>query len=128
MTVRLIDLNVIRDVRGSLIVGEVSEHIPFEIKRSFLTCGVHLDGSRGGHAYKTQTEVIVPLSGSVQLEVLNQEYGSIKTIDLRRIDKGILLPPMTWRRLVNFSSNTVLLHLSNKSFDFDDYIFDLNEL
>ena len=128
MMVKFIDFKIVKDVRGSLLVGEVSEHIPFNVKRSFLTCGVPLDGSRGGHAYKTQSEVIIPLSGSVQVEVLSEEHGSIKVIDLRRIDQGILLPPLTWRKLVNFSSNTVLLHLSDKCFDSTDYIFEINEL
>jgi hypothetical protein len=37
------------------------------------------------------------------------------------------LPPSHWREIVNFSTNSVSLHIADTDFDPKDYIRDFNE-
>lgn len=115
----------ITDQRGNLTFIQFSQQIPFEIKRTFWTYNVPCGETRGGHAYKTQEEVIVALSGSFDVVITNTE-GNIDRIHLNRGYEGLYLPPNTWRHLENFSTNAVSLHLSNSVFNTDDYMRDFD--
>ena len=81
--------------------------------------------TRGGHAYKTQAEVIIALSGSFDVIITHSE-SNIQRIHLNRGYEGLYVPPNTWRHLENFSTNSVSLHLSNSVFNALDYIRDFD--
>ena len=51
--VRSFELPRAEDMRGSLSFGEVSKHVPFEVKRYFLVYDVPSKEVRGEHAHKT---------------------------------------------------------------------------
>lgn len=68
-TVRLLELPKIKDPRGNLTFLQNQDHFPFDIERVFWTYDVPGGEKRGGHAYKTQQEVIVALSGSFDVVV-----------------------------------------------------------
>ena len=80
--------------------------------------------TRGGHAYRTNEELIVALSGSfdVILHDGRQEYR----FSLNRSYYGLYVPKMTWRLLENFSTNALALVLSSSVYDQDDYIRDFD--
>jgi oxalate decarboxylase/phosphoglucose isomerase-like protein (cupin superfamily) len=120
-SVELITLPKISDPRGNLTFIQFPQQVPFEIHRVFWTYNVPSGEVRGGHAYKSQQEVIVALSGSFDV-VVKSAKGEIQRISLNRGDKGIYLPQMTWRHLENFSTNAVSLHLSSSVYDEDDYL------
>ncbi len=109
------------DPRGNLTFIEFPLHVPFEVKRVFWTYDVPGGMQRGGHAYKTQSEVIIALSGSFDV-VVTLESGELERISLNRSYFGLLLPPLTWRHLENFSTNSLGLHLSSSVYDREDYI------
>jgi hypothetical protein len=111
----------ISDPRGNLTFIQFPQQVPFEIKRVFWTYNVPGGETRGGHAYKTQEEVIVALSGSFDVVITHSE-GKIERIHLNRGYEGLYVPPNTWRHLENFSTNSVSLHLSSNVFDETDYI------
>lgn len=113
----------IADARGNLTFLQYPNQIPFEIKRVFWTYNVPGGETRGGHAYHTQQEVIIALSGSFEV-VITQKDGKQERVHLNRGYEGLHLPPMTWRHLENFSTNSVSLHLSSIIFDASDYIRD----
>lgn len=114
------------DPRGNLTFIQFPDQIPFEIQRVFWTYNVPGGEIRGGHAYKSQQEVIIAISGSFDVIIKNCE-GQIKKIHLNRGYEGILLPPNTWRHLENFSTNAVSLHLSSNVFDESDYLHNYDE-
>lgn len=109
------------DPRGNLTFLQHPQQIPFEIKRVFWTYNVPGGVTRGGHAYHTQEEVIIALSGSFEV-VITDKQGNQERVHLNRGYQGLFLPAKTWRHLENFSSNSVSLHLSNSLFNTDDYI------
>ena len=81
---------------------------------------------RGGHSYKVQEELIIALSGSFDVVVLS-ESNEKTYYTLNRSYFGLYLPPMTWRHMENFSTNSLSLHLSSHYFDPKDYIRNFTE-
>lgn len=125
-TPKLIDLPRIEDPRGNLTFIQNSDHVPFVIKRVFWTYDVPGGEQRGGHAYHSQEEVIVALSGSFDIVVKNSS-GESKKFSLNRSYFGLYLPAMTWRHMENFSTNSLGLHLSSHIYDEGDYIREFEE-
>ncbi len=123
----LINFPKIIDPRGNPTFIEYPNQIPFEIKRIFYTYGVPGGGTRGGHAYKKQEEIIIALSGSFDV-VIKNELGTIETIQLNRSYYGLYLGPNVWRHMENFSTNALSLHISSSLYDELDYIRDFNLL
>lgn len=123
---RIINLPKIIDCRGNLTFLESFNQIPFKIERVFWTYDVPGGESRGGHAFINQSEIIIALSGSFDVVIMDKS-GEKKIIHLNRSYYGLFLPPLTWRHIENFSTNSIGLHLSNKLFDDKDYIRDLEQ-
>ena len=67
------------------------------------------------------------LQGSFDVVLLGND-GSTKSINLKRSYHGLLVPANQWRRLENFSTNSVSLHLSSGAYDEHDYIREISEL
>ena len=124
--VELIDLPKIVDRRGNLTFLEKGTTLPFAPQRVFWTCNVPGGSIRGGHAYKSQTELIIALNGAFDV-VIKSPSGAIRRFRLDRGDKGLLLPPMTWRWMEGFSTNGMGLHLSDSNYNSADYLYDFQQ-
>lgn len=122
---KIITFPKVSDSRGSLSFIQHPDSIPFTIKRVFWTYDVPGGEIRGGHAYESQSEVIVALSGSFDI-VITAPDGSKKTMLMNRSHYGLFLPSRVWRHIENFSTNAVGLHLSSSLYSEDDYIRDFD--
>jgi hypothetical protein len=122
----LIDFPKIEDPRGNLTFLQNIDQVPFDIQRVFWTYDVPGGYQRGGHAYKSQMEIIIAISGSFDV-IIADENNQKEKFHLERSYKGLLIPPMYWRHMENFSTNSVSVHLSSHAFDRRDYIWDKNE-
>ena len=116
----------ILDPRGNLTFLQFPEQVPFEIQRVFWTYDVPGGEMRGGHAYMQQQEMIISLSGSFDVVVTHLDQTQ-ERISLNRSYFGLYLPPLTWRHMENFSTNSLGLHISSKPYDGQDYIRDFEE-
>ncbi len=123
--VRLIELPKYKDPRGNLSFIESGRHVPFEVMRNYWIYDVPSGMWRDGHAFKEQAELIVALSGS--FDVVVNDGTCEETYHLARPQMGLYIPPMTWRHLDNFSTNSVALVLSSTRYDADDYIQDFEQ-
>lgn len=123
---KIIDLPKICDPRGNLSFIEGNNHIPFKIERTYWIYDVPGGKTRDGHAFLTQEEFIVALSGSFDV-VLNDGKGNKTIHHMSRSYFGLYVPPMTWRELINFSTNSVAVVLSSTKYDADDYIEDFEQ-
>ena len=123
--VQLIDLPKIKDPRGNLSFFENSNQIPFDIKRSYWIYDVPGGEKRGGHAFKKSKEFIVALSGSFDV-VLHDGEKEVK-FSLNRSYFGLYVPNLLWRRIDNFSTNSLSLIVSNIDYNEKDYIRDFDE-
>lgn len=113
------------DPRGNLSFIEEFKHIPFKIERCYWIYDVPGGQVRGGHAFKTQQEVIVALSGSFDVVV---DDGKMKqTYSLNRSYYGLYIPAGLWRQMHNFSTNSLAFVLSSTEFDENDYVRSYNE-
>lgn len=124
-TLRIIEFPRINDPRGNLTFVQNDELIPFVMKRVFWTYDVPGGFIRGAHAYKTQEEIIISLSGAFDVVVNDGREETVYS--LRRSYYGLYLPALTWRRMENFSTNALALHLSSSEYDQGDYIRDFEK-
>jgi dTDP-4-dehydrorhamnose 3,5-epimerase-like enzyme len=123
--VKIIDLPKILDPRGNLSFFENSNQIPFDIKRTYWIYDVPGGEIRGGHAFKESHEFIVALSGS--FDVVLHDGEKEFTYSLNRSYAGLLVPNLIWRRLENFSTNSLALIVSNIGYNEKDYIRNFDE-
>jgi len=116
----LINLPKIVDPRGNLSFFENSNQIPFEIERTYWIYDVPGGEKRGSHAFKEQQEFIIALSGS--FDVIINDGIEEQCFTLNRSYYGLYIPRMYWRTLENFSTNSLALIVSDKSYSENDYI------
>jgi len=123
--VELIELPKILDKRGNLSFFENSNQIPFDIKRTYWIYDVPGGELRGSHAFKKSHEFIIALSGS--FDIVLHDGNKEKKYSLNRSYHGLYVPYLFWRKLENFSTNSLALIVSSISYDGDDYIRDFEE-
>lgn len=121
---KLIELNKIQDPRGNLTFIENQNQIPFSIERIHWIYNVPSGYERSGQAFKSTSEFIIALSGSFDLII--KKENKVSSYTLSRPNFGILLPPLTWTELINFSSNSVVLVLASQVYLSEDYLRDFN--
>lgn len=125
MNARIIHFPKISDPRGNLTYLQPPV-VPFAIARAFWTYDVPGDSTRGGHAYRSQEEIIVALSGSFDV-VITEQNGTQHRFAMKRSYYGLFIPPMTWRHMENFSTNAFSLHLSSHPYSATAYVRDFSE-
>lgn len=123
---KIIQLPIVNESVGNLSFVQNFDQIPFEIKRVFWIYDVPGGETRGGHAFKNQQEVIIAISGSLDIVVVDPNGVETKYC-LNRSYFGLYIPTLHWRHLENFSTNAVTVHLSNYDFAEEDYIRDYNQ-
>jgi len=121
----IIQLPKMKDPRGNLTFIEEENHIPFKIKRVYWIYDVPGGQVRGGHAFKEQQELIVALSGSFDVMVDNGKEK--QTFSLNRSYFGLFIPAGLWRKMQNFSTNSLAMVLSSTPFSEKDYIRNYRE-
>lgn len=120
-----IDLPEISESRGDLTFIEGGRHIPFDIARVYYLHDVPFGSERGGHAHRRLQQAIIALSGRFLLRLHDGASGF--EFEMMNPSKAVLIPPMTWRELVDFSSGAVCLVLASRPYEEDDYIRDFNQ-
>ncbi|MDB5251877.1 MAG: hypothetical protein JWP27_1046 [Flaviaesturariibacter sp.] len=116
----IIELPKIPDQRGNLSFFQNDSPIPFTMERVYWIYDVPGGEQRGGHAYRTLQEFVVALSGS--FEVLLSDGREEQRFLLNRSYYGLYIPPLYWRQMENFSTNSLALIVADKAFDEGDYV------
>lgn len=119
---QIIQLPKIHDPRGNLSFFENNQQIPFDIKRTYWIYDVPGGEIRGSHAFKESSEFIIALSGS--FDVVLHDGNKEVIYSLNRSYYGLYVPNMLWRRLENFSTNSLALIVSPMKYKPTDYIYD----
>lgn len=113
------------DRKGNISVVRNSKTIPFGIKRTYYLYDVPGGESRGGHAHRELSQLIVAASGSFTVTL---DDGNVKrTFVLNRPYQGLYVVPGIWRTLDDFSSGAVCLVLASQGYDEGDYIRNYND-
>ncbi len=123
--IQFIELPKIKDLRGNLTFLEDYNQIPFKIERVYWIYDVPGGEERGGHAFKNTTELIIPLAGCFKVETT--QGNKQETFELSQANRGLLIPPMTWRKVSSFTGGSVCLIVTNRKYDTSDYIRNFQE-
>ena len=120
----LLKLNRISDERGDLVISEFSA-LPFFPQRLFIQSVYSKDSTRGHHAHKQCEQILFPIYGRVNVDVLY--CGGAASFELEGADIGLYLPANTWSVQKDFSVNARVLVLASEPYDESDYVRDFNE-
>lgn len=113
------------DRKGNLSVVQNGDTIPFDVKRVYYLYDVPGGESRGAHAHKELSQLIIAASGSFTVTL---DDGKVKrSFLLNRPYQGLLVVPGIWRDLDDFSSGSVCMVLASHPYDKEDYIRDYDE-
>jgi hypothetical protein len=118
--VHWIDLPHVPDERGVLTSIESGPDVPFEIRRVFFMR--HVRGERGGHAHRATRQLLVPIAGVFNVEVSDGTETATHTMNDPH--RGLLVPPMTWVRLSEFTPDAICLVLADTLYSNAGYIRD----
>ncbi|MEK9177347.1 MAG: FdtA/QdtA family cupin domain-containing protein [Patescibacteria group bacterium] len=110
--------------RGSITVFE--RGLPFSVKRVYAIHGVtDLRAVRGGHAHKKNDQALFMLKGAL---TLNLDDGVIQeSVRVAAGEAGVLLRPMLWHSMSDFTEDAIALVLASEPYDESDYIRDYEE-
>ena len=113
------------DRKGNLTVVENGITLPFDVKRVYYMYDVPGGESRGSHAHKELSQLIVAASGSFKVTL---DDGNVKrTFFLNRPYQGLYVKPGMWRDLEDFSSGAVCMVLASDVYMAEDYVRDYND-
>ncbi len=119
----IIDLGKIEgERRGSITVVENGGALPFDTRRVYYLYDVPGGSSRGAHAHKALSQLIIAASGSFRVTL--DDGRSRRTYFLNRPYQGLLVRPGIWRDLDDFSSGAVCMVLASDVYQKEDYIRD----
>jgi oxalate decarboxylase/phosphoglucose isomerase-like protein (cupin superfamily) len=121
----IINLPKIEDSRGNLSFIEEEKHCPFKIRRVYWIYDVPGGEFRGSHAFKESEEFIVAISGS--FDVILHDGKEVKKFSLNRSYYGLYVPKLIFRKIDNFSTNSLALILASTTYNENDYIRDFDE-
>lgn len=107
--------------RGTLTV---IERLPFPIRRVYYLHGINPSQDRPGHAHKALKRLMIAVSGSFLVRYRDKAW---KEVLLDDPGKGLMIDPMVWVELSDFTSNAVCMVLASEEHDENDVIRDFTE-
>ena len=113
------------DERGSLIALEVERNIPFKIERVYYMYGTSEGVRRGYHAHRTLRQVAISVRGSCRFLLDDGEEQIDLSLD--NSTQALLIEPLIWHEMFDFSEDGVLLMLADQPYQADDYIRDYDQ-
>jgi dTDP-4-dehydrorhamnose 3,5-epimerase-like enzyme len=125
MRVMLINFDVKGDQRGRLVALEACRNVPFEVKRVYYILGTLPGVRRGLHAHKRTRQVAVSVAGSCKFALT--DGTSREEVVLDSPHQGLVIEPMVWHEMFDFSSDCVVVVLASDYYDEGDYIRDYRQ-
>ena len=113
------------DQRGGLSVVEEGGALPFPVRRAYWVYGTQPGVSRGFHAHRRLRQLCFCLQGSVRMLLFDGRAE--ESVTLRPASGGLLLPPLLWHEMHDFSGDCVLAVLADAEYDEADYIRDRDQ-
>jgi dTDP-4-dehydrorhamnose 3,5-epimerase-like enzyme len=124
LNINFIDFRVFGDERGGLISLEEHKNIPFSIKRVYYLIETKPDVRRGFHAHLALNQVAITISGSCKFYL--DDGLDKKEVLLDSPSKGLIIKPMVWHEMFEFSKDCILMILADQHYDESDYVRNYN--
>jgi len=122
VNIKKVELPQYEDRRGLLAVAE---KFGFPAERAFWIYGARPGDSRGNHAHYHCSQLLVAVQGGVTLEVF--DGWMLETNALSSPINAVIVPPLHWITLKNFSRSAIVLVLCSHEYDKSDVIADLQK-
>lgn len=122
---RLIQLPKIKGPPGSLTFVENSKQIPFDIKRVYYIYDIPGGTSRGSHAHRSLSQVLIAATGSFTVNLDDGREKKSFFLNLPFI--GLYISSMVWHDMNDFSRDSVCLTLASEIYDESDYFRDYDD-
>ena len=119
---RLVPLVRRGDDRGSLVALERDAEVPFEMLRAYAVFDTRPGVPRGNHAHHACRQLAVSVTGRCRMVL--DDGQSTQEIWLDDPTKALVIEPMIWHEMHDFSADNVLLVLADMAYDESDYIRD----
>lgn len=104
------------------VVIDAGRDIPFDVERIYYTHNVPVGVSRGGHAHRALSQLLMCPNGVV--EVMLDDGQAKESVILDDPAKGLLVGPMVWHDMKWMAEGSVLAVLASSYYDEADYIRD----
>ncbi|UFK94528.1 sugar 3,4-ketoisomerase [Providencia rettgeri] len=120
--INTIEFKKLGDERGSLVSLEQNKNIPFDVKRVYYIFGTKEGVSRGFHAHKELRQLAVCVRGSCRF--IMDDGRNKEELILDTPHKGLLIEPMQWHEMHDFSEDCIIIVLASDYYAENDYIRD----
>ncbi len=125
---QLIKIKKVTEEDGTLYVMENEKEIPFAIRRVFMIADVAEGRSRGDHATLSTRLILFPAAGSCRISV--DDGNEKEEFLMDDASTGLLIEPMVWRSMYDFTSDCVLMAVCDRPFtpgretvgDYDEFL------
>lgn len=114
-----LEFPIIEDDRGNLSVYECEQNVPFIIQRVF-TVTANIGEIRGNHAHKKCKQLLVCLSGKIEVTVDDGQMEEVHVLDNK--GQGLLMLPGIWGKQKYLSDNAILMVLCDRVYETSDYL------
>ena len=123
--IRKIKIKSFKIFSGELIPISFNKKFPFSVKRIFFLRGVK-NKTRGDHAHKKCSQLFLPLSGKMILNI--RTPYSEKNFTLGKNSKyAILVPPKYWCSVKFIKKNSILMVMNDRYYEINDYLDTFDE-
>jgi len=110
------------DERGGLKIVEEGGAMPFPAKRAYWVYATEPNVSRGFHAHRKLRQICFCVRGAVTMRLFDGHRE--ESVRLSPDAGALLLPPMLWHEMHDFSPDCVMTVLADAEYDEADYIRD----
>lgn len=112
------------DAVSRSIMIEGLKDVPFEIRRIFYIYGEGNVGLiRGKHANRKSEFVLFNISGRSKVKVIDEDLSET-VYELNEPRDAVYLPRMIWKEMYDFTSDSVLMVVTNEYYDVTEYVRD----
>lgn len=120
-----IELQSYGDNRGCISIAEIGKEIPFDVKRIYYLTNLSDSKPRGFHAHRELRQLAICIEGSCRMLLDDGVDKSVVAMDSPTL--GVLIEPMVWHEMHDFSDGCVFLVLASDIYNEQDYIRDYSE-
>lgn len=117
-------LNKVCSSNGDLTAVDLSD-IPFVPKRLFIVNNVPNQTLRSDHAHKKDYQILLCLTGSLNIELIDKSLCS--KISIINAGDYLHIPQLTWSRIRFLTNDSSILCLCSEKYDENEYIRNYNE-
>jgi dTDP-4-dehydrorhamnose 3,5-epimerase-like enzyme len=107
------------DYRGELTEINFDE-LPFKPLRAFYIRGVPVNSVRGRHAHKEGDQILICLSGRIEVEL--RRNNKRETVTCETNNFGLLIKQGIWAKQTYLREDSILLVLCSHLFNKDSYV------